>query len=379
MTPKTAVIHIGTAKTGTTSIQRCLAQAQANGSLDRIRYPLWKNDYNQQRLALIYPPGAIWSSWMRQFLPNGDRRFRRMRDQYRKFLFDELRSCQGAVISAEMLNSFSPQSVMKLRNDLQELGYGEFRIVLYVRDPADLYLSNTAQLLRGPAVPPLIEDPAYFRYEFRRAAETWEGIFPGRLIVRTLPNTARHDVVKDFAGLLQQYLDVTLPDVPARMNTTISAEAMQILDDYRRAFWPNNGGLLTPDTARLVHFLRESHRQIPQTKPTLKPDVAALIRGNHQADAEVLRSRYGVDLGLAGCTPTTQLPNRRTYRTGDILASVDQNAVHQLLLQLARAELGRRPTKRPLPVRVAAKAYRTLPRAVRPTTLDEQLKKRFAR
>ena len=95
---KTALIHIGTAKTGTTSIQRCLAQAQANGNLGPICYPLWKNDVNQQRLALIYPPGEIWSAWMRQFLPTRNRRFRRMRDQYRQFLFGSVRACHGAQV-----------------------------------------------------------------------------------------------------------------------------------------------------------------------------------------------------------------------------------------------------------------------------------------
>ena len=52
--PKTALLHIGTSKTGTTSIQKWLAHAQQHGKLAPVRYPLWGSDSNHQRLVAVY-------------------------------------------------------------------------------------------------------------------------------------------------------------------------------------------------------------------------------------------------------------------------------------------------------------------------------------
>ena len=374
MTGKTILLHIGTPKTGTSSIQQSLALAAANGGLGLVCYPVWRNDRNQQRLAMIYPPGAMWGTWVRQVFPGRPAEYRRMRERYRQFIFEELRFASRAVISAETLSSLSPEAVGQLRRDLAGVGYREFHIVLYVRDPADFYLSQTQQDLRGYPVPPFVKDPASFRYDFLQSAGTWERFFPGKVIVRRFPTDPQHDVVDDFASVLKECFGVTLLPATSRMNTTVSAEAMQILQDYRQAFWSSEGGLLTPDAAELVRFLSESTHEVPQTKPVLKQQVVEQVRALHKADAEVLYARYGVDLGLSDCSPAATLLPGEPYRVGDILESVDQEIVHQLLLRLARSELGRSLPKRSLPLRVAARAYRVIPPARRPTRLVAKLR-----
>jgi hypothetical protein len=317
---------------------------------------------------MIYRPGEMRPGLA---LPRGGADLRRLCDRYRQFLFEELRSASNAILSAELLTSFSPQHVGQLRDHLEGVGSREFQVVLYIRDPADFYLSSMARGLTASAVPPLIADPASFRYYFLQAAETWEQVFPGRAIVRKFHGDPLFDVVEDFAGLLKRCLNVAPPPVPLRINATISAEAMSILEVYRSTFWPDNGGHLTYDVARLVSFLRESTPDLPQTGPSLKPDVAEQIRVNHQADAEVLYSRFGLDLGLHNCGPAAALPHRDPYRVDEIVESVDPDIVQQLLLRLARTELGR---KRSLPLRAAARAYRSIPPAQRPVRLADWLK-----
>jgi hypothetical protein len=56
-------------KTGTTSIQQCLAQTQANGSLGSVGYPLWGSEHNHQRVAMLYRPHADLPRWMRAAHP----------------------------------------------------------------------------------------------------------------------------------------------------------------------------------------------------------------------------------------------------------------------------------------------------------------------
>jgi hypothetical protein len=374
MASKTILLHIGTSKTGTTSIH----QAERSGQLGRIRYPLWGSTSNHVLLALLYFPYAELSpGWYRGY-PANDRRFQRTRDRFRSFLFEQLRSSDGAVISWEGLSTLSTDQAMRLRIDLESLGFRNFHIVLYVRDPADLYLSRTQQRLKNEHETQLVKDPDTVRYEFAQVAQRWAQVFPGSLIVRRFPTDPDRDVVDDFSDVLQRCMGVSLPRIPSRFNTTLSAEAMQILQDYREAFRTGpDDGVLTPDTAHLARFLQQSTKDLSQTKPELKTVVADRIRANHRADAKQLVECCGVDLGLPDHDPGPLPPHPSPYRVEEIVRSIDPMIIHQLLLRLARAELSRRPSQRPLPLRLAARAYHAVPDSLRPPRLDDRLRQLF--
>jgi hypothetical protein len=110
---------------------------------------------------------------------------------------------------------------------------------------------------------------------------------------------------------------------------------------------------------------------LPQTKPKLKADVAEEIRANHTEDAEFLKSRYGVDLGLGGSAGLGTLSAHSSWRVEDILESVDREIVQRLLEEFGQLR------QRPLPVRIATKAYRSVPLSRRPARLDAWLRSRF--
>lgn len=373
---KTALLHIGTPKTGTTSIQQKLAAAEADGSLLPYRYPRWRRDRNHNRLTMLYlPHGDLGPPRLAEYPQDGNR-FNRARRRYRRFLFKALRSSEGAILSAESLSSsFSPSVAGQLRGDLESLGFREFYIVLYIRDPADFYLSHTQHAMKRSSHPtPAVADPMSFKYQFRRMAETWEQAFPGSVIVRRLPSGPQSDVVDDFRGLLYEHLGITLPQGADRLNTTISAEAMAVLQDYRQVTGPDEGGLLIPGLDRLVAFLVQSGQRIDQTEPRLKESVAAHIRANHRVDAELLFSRYGVDLGLSHLGPPEPLAACSSWRVADILESTDPEIVKRLQEEFAR--IGP-PRRRPLPARAAARAYRAVPYSLRPARLDALLRSRY--
>ncbi len=373
MTAKTALLHIGTPKTGTTSIQQFLTRAEATGSLRPYRYPLWRGDHNQFKLAWVYLPYERLPAHLREGYQE------EARESYRRFLWDQLRSSRGALISWEGLgNHFAPSDVARLRSDLESLGFREFHILLYVRDSADMYLSRTNELLKSPHYRESVVDPVSFKYEFRRMAETWEEVFPGRLMVRRFPADPELDVLDDFADQLKMLLGIDLPRLPVRANATLSAEAMQILHEYRQTPGPD-AGLPIPGLARLVGFLQRSKQYVPQNKPVLKESVADQVRANHRQDAEFLRSRHGVDLGLRHLGPVPVLARGHGWSPESILTVVDSDTVYELLLLLAHDKLTDGTASRPLPVRAAARAYRTIPPERRPAWLDDWLRSKFER
>lgn len=376
MTAKTALLHIGTTKTGTTSIQESLARAQRSGSLGPYHYPLFGGDRNHHRLTMLYLPYEDQPPSRRVDFPQDDDHYQRARRSYRDFLFRTLRSSAGAILSAEVLSGCLDSSAAgRLRHDLESLGFGEFHVVLYVRDPADFYLSRTQNQLKLPkAHRPAIVDPFSFKYAFRKITENWEQAFPGRLMSRRYPTGPQGDVLTDFSDVMQGCLGVRLPRAPARLNTTISAEGMVLMQQYREIVGTDEGGLRFPGLDRLVAFLRRSGQDIPQTRPALKSAIAEQIRSNHLDDAEFIRARYGVDLGLECSGGSSPLMERSSWRVEDILESVDLDIVQRLWEGFERA--GSDP-QRPLPLQLAARVYRAIPYHRRPARLDAFLRSRF--
>jgi len=335
-------------KTGTSSIQLALARAETSGELQPARYPLVGLEDQHRALALQYLSFEAGAAWPRNRVPARDAP---QRGRYRRRLFDQLRTTDRAILSSEMFPYMSPDEVHRLRQDLQDVGFGEFRIVLYMRDPADQYLSGQQQSLKASSQ---LANPVSFRCGFRKAAETWEQVFPGCLVVRPFSTHTKFDAVQDFSSVTQEFLGVTVPRAPKRENVSVSAEGMEILQRYRLTFWPGSEPQRTPDTLRLVEYLQRSRNTLPQTRPQLRPEIAAWIRANHRDDLTFMAQRYGVNLltDFADAHRPHEF-DRKNLHVAEILEHVDDAMVTELLLRIAKKEMDRTPLKRALPARIA--------------------------
>jgi hypothetical protein len=332
MKPKIALLHIGTPKTGTTSIQDALFRAEQRGLLHPYIFPIFRNEHDHNRLTTLYLAHEEQPDPRKVQYPRDDNRYQNARRNYRRFLFETLRSSGGAILSAEVLsNMFSPQHIVRFRGDLESLGFNEFYIALYIREPADFYLSRSQERLKHPAYREKpVTDPFSFRYRFRSFAEDWEKVFPGRVIVRCHRRSASYDAISDFSNLMKGCLGIGLPPAAARRNESVSAEAMVVLQHFRETVGTDAGGFEFPGLYRLVDFLVKSNGYLPQTKPNLKASVAQLIRAIHRSDMEFIGSRYGVDLGMGRFESSEMLPTRSSWRVEDILESFDPAIVQRL-------------------------------------------------
>jgi hypothetical protein len=228
--------------------------------------------------------------------------------------------------------------IERLRSELVEAGASTFHIVLYVRDPADYYLSRTQQRLKASH---RRMDPVEFRYPFRDFTVAWEQCFPGRVIVRRFARDPDFDVVGDFSGVLEEHLGVSLPPIPSRQNESLSAEGMEILQRYRSAFLADQDHVFVEETNRLLHFLAGSSELLAQTRPELRPEIASWIRFHHRDDVAYLRDRYGVDLAEEGggeptLTNPPAAPADGFWRVADLVTRVDDEVALSLLLYYVR-------------------------------------------
>lgn len=343
------IIHIGPHKTGSTSIQQALAHAETVGLLHPVHYPLLGADHEHHRLLLQYLPYERWPIWSRSLFADDDLQRATEGSRYRRRLFDRLRKTNRAVLSSEGFVALNSGEIRRLREDLERAGFDEFRIVLYARDPADHYLSQMQNILKESW---RVMNPFTYRFPVRTWIQEWEEHFPGSIVVRRFSASAEFDVVSDFSEIMQEFLGVGLPPSTARSNASVSSEGMEILRRYRQRFWPDSNGQLTDDTNRLIEFLWRSKSFVSQTSPELRPEIAAWIRANNHDDLSFVAERYGVDLRLdqAAAREPIEL-DREDLRVADVLQHVDDDAVTELLLELARSGLEK--SKRALPVRIA--------------------------
>jgi hypothetical protein len=264
---------------------------------------------------------------------------------FKKRFLQCLNSRSDLLISSEALGSwFLEDAIADLRSDLSAAGFTKFHIVLYVRDPADYFLSYTQQVIKSTfSFAPLGEQIISFRYPFRAIADRWEKAFPGSLIVRKYVNLQEGNVVSDFSKLLGDLLKIDIPCLNSVKNTSLSAEGMKILQDYRLLYSnPHRPGVLTRDSEKLRNFLVTSTSSIMQTKASLKDELALWIRANHRNDANFLLERYGIDLEL----PEAVLPYspiKPHYLAQDFLESCDDCIVNELLLSFAKFNLNAEP------------------------------------
>ncbi len=376
---KTALLHIGTMKTGNTSIHHNLAEAKARGLLGPVCYPLWEDDKHQARMAVLYCADTLGETLpsLRERYAQDQARFRHMLKRYRSYVLRELQSAGSAIISAESFcHLFTAGIVVALRRDLEAVGFERFVILLYIRDPADYYLSVINQNLRMSEALPLVKDPASFRYNFLEMVDAWEQTFPGALMVRRYPppGTTR-DVVSDFNSIAKETFGIELPSNSIKKNATLSAEAMQLLQNYRAALSSDSRGLITRETKDLVQLLLESPDELTQTRPVLKQEVSRQIRYNHKADLDALCRRYGVDFCPA-YTPTTHLPPRvMPYRIDEIVDCIDPQIAEKLGLWVVHEALRRKKPQRSLSYSLAAEVNRRLPECLKSHVLQATLKR----
>jgi hypothetical protein len=131
---KAVLIHIGTRKTGSTSTQNMLADARED--ISHIRYILIGRDRNQNRLITLYPRRNQWPLHWHDVDAETCRR-------YCQFISADFSSPGDAMISGAALSRWlTPAAVQALMDSLESFGFRRFHLTLYLRDPADYYLSD---------------------------------------------------------------------------------------------------------------------------------------------------------------------------------------------------------------------------------------------
>jgi hypothetical protein len=279
------ILHIGTAKTGTTSIQNFLyANRQA---LERQGFfvPSFLGvSPNHRWLPLLaQEENTVDGFAIRQGLHTSPQQLRDARAAKRMELHQAASATVGAtwIISSEQLQSrLTAADLLRLHRLLEPL-FEEIRVLVYLRQPLPAAISSWSTRTRGGRVTPTLPSPQSFAFLCDHAPilRRWQEVF-GRqqLMVRLFHGSELRggSLLEDFcacAGIV----DLPALHQPGPINPSLSYQAIKMLWHLQQRF--QQAGPAAPAPAphlrspawrwrELVSFVERSFAGFPTYLPT---------------------------------------------------------------------------------------------------------------
>lgn len=293
---RSLLVHIGSHKAGSTAIQDSLLANR--GSDAGFRFLFHPRFRTHSVLAALFKPYETLDHTIRLQLPDPAAVQRVRRNFWTRIpaLFPD---ADNAVLSSEYLGAIDAEAVRRFRAEVEAMGYGRFRILMYVREASARFASGVQQALKFRNELARM-DPRTLHFDFRGQIETWESVFPGDVEVRAFDRAQLTGgcVVADAYGRIADFFGV--PARPATVidsNRSMSAETLFCLYNIYRhldteGFSPSRVRMQAQLHARIENLVRAA---LPEpTRITLRPALVRLVHARHQADFGWLAERYGV-------------------------------------------------------------------------------------
>jgi hypothetical protein len=234
--PLDLVLHIGSGKTGTSSIQSFMNRNRARLAELGYLYPLSPGRKRHTRLGLfIQPDHALDSrpSWSREDFPSPDA----FREEFQRQLFSEINESglSKVVFSDEALYGCGDEPLRRLRQFVDPIARS-VRLVVYLRRQDDHMVSRYQQVVKVGETRTLVERTRVLdlagTYDYYARLNAWkQRLEPGEFVVRRFE---RDRFVE--GSLYQDFLDAVGIDVRAddltpilRANESLDADSVEFL------------------------------------------------------------------------------------------------------------------------------------------------------
>lgn len=237
------ILHIGTEKTGSTSIQTFLRLNQSRLAANGVGVPTCLGDTLHFRLQLMANDDDVNDDFIRNLGLHRDPLMRkRTMAKWKETFYKEVNdsSARTWIISCETLHSrlLREEELRRLRDILSPL-FSDITVVVYLREPLALALSRLTEAAKS-AYPVVVPKPPNSNAEFdicnhKQTVVRWKSLMgPDSLRVRLFEHDALigGDVVLDFLGTCE--LDRAEYRLPRHQNTSLSATGLALMEEINR-------------------------------------------------------------------------------------------------------------------------------------------------
>ncbi|WP_171032853.1 hypothetical protein [Fodinibius saliphilus] len=296
---KTVHLHIGSYKTGTTSIQDTLFQNR--NTLNQLGYDYPGGEVNHH--FSFFATQAPAEDWPRQFKSLDGNKLRNQVGNYVSAMESDFESdSEDYIVSTEYL-FISNEDYVRNYIDYLNRFFDKIIVYVFIREPAAFYRSGQQQMLKARS---FLTSPQEFQYQFRKVIETWSSFCDVEVI-------AYERMVDSCEALCEKIgIDFNRLSVPSKKsNVSLSLEQMLLLEKIQRIIYPGRENEFKSNLD-VLHHINPSFT----TRPNLKPGVKAVIQENHRESLEWLQDEYGVNLFDDEITslPSLNIPNFRNTR-----------------------------------------------------------------
>ncbi|MBU2958916.1 hypothetical protein Q4511_13760 [Paracoccus sp. 1_MG-2023] len=283
-------IHIGQAKTGTTTLQKFLLKNRENLKSQGVFYP--KPNFGNNHGELTIPFSKTVQRSMVRFIGSDYEVARRNSvELWKKTLNDPaLNDCKTLLLSSEFF--FSAPGLKRIPEFIENISNFKFEIELiaYIRTPSEHFVSMAQQHLKASDK---ICRPPKLKLERLQSLSSTATLKIRKFSKESLVDG---DILSDFC--LYNGIDKSkFKKLPHESNRSICAEGMILLQEYRRKYHPGKNNIFTNDTKDFVEKIVSEQLKNPDsyTKPMLRPEFSESIDGPTPAN-EWLKEFYGIDL-----------------------------------------------------------------------------------
>lgn len=271
------ILHIGTEKTGTTSIQEFLGINRAALAEQGLHVPEFLGARTHRWAAYMAENVDRIDHFSKELgLAESVEKRQGRKQEIRAQLEEEVARHPGCrwLISSEHLQSrlTTREEVERLADILKPL-FSDIRILVYLRHPLATAISYWSMRVKGGAPLPALGEPGSFGHhicDHRGILERWLAAFPSSpFCVRLFERQSFEagDLIRDFcaaAGIDWQ------PELrmPPRLNETLSYQAIRLLARINEQVprWLN--GQINPNRAALASSFLECFASFPAYQPS---------------------------------------------------------------------------------------------------------------
>lgn len=290
-------LHVGSGKTGTTSIQEVFHASRKQLKEQGFIYPGPNPDHH----LLFFASNAPQKDWARTYKGLEHEKLKSVLNNYFSKLRQDLKSDYDQVISTEYLFISDPKYIDNIVTFLQDY-FDKIIVYVFVREPVAFYRSHQQQILKARSY---ISSPFQYKYDFKGTIEAWSEHFDTKLVKYVKEKNS----CKTLCDLIGIDFDA-LSQKEKRTKRSVSIEQMALLEKVQKHYYTHIDDQLNGKIhlKTLVHINADF-----TTKPKLHDWVKSVIYNNHREDLKWLKKEYGIDF-LQDYPSTSDLSDLPTFK-----------------------------------------------------------------